>query len=120
MFWFFVSLQNWTNNQLNRTLFDVPTVPSVGTNEFPQHEYEPIEKLSHKVVVWMSMEAMNVYFSARMANKGKEKGRRLFMCDFVKNTRFYQNVDNVFFTAICCAEMKKKCRIQRERAHQCS
>lgn len=108
MYFVLISLQNWTQHQLHRTLFDVPVVPSEDFRDFPINaKYLPLEKLSTKPIQWISKAAIDLYFDARMANKGNEKGRRLFMCGFVKNCTFYENKNDVFFNAKCCAEMKK-------------
>lgn len=55
---------------------------------------------------WLSLNAITLYFDSRLAAKGLEKGRRLFMCEFVKNIRWHQAEENVFFVALCSAEMK--------------
>lgn len=64
--------------------------------------------MSSKDINWFSKSLIDLYFDERMASKGNEKGRRLFMCEFLKNCRFHRECSNVyFFLATCCAQMKK-------------
>lgn len=104
---FFASVRNWNEYKLDRTLFNVETVPSEDCNSFPAVKYMPLEKLSSKVLQWLSKTSIDLYFNERMAAKGNEKGRKLFMCDFLKNCRFHEKKDDIFIRATCCAEMKK-------------
>lgn len=67
----------------------------------------PLEKLKPHPLKWLSANAIDLYFNDRMAAKGNEKGRRLFMCGFLKNCTFHQNGDDIYFCAMSCAEMKK-------------
>ena len=54
-----------------------------------------------------NLASIDLYFNERMARKGNEKGRKLFMCEFIKNCRFNQTGNDIYFLATCCAEMKK-------------
>lgn len=100
----FHRLSQWNDNNLNRTLFEVTTLDS---SSFPIAQYEPLEKLKPHPLKWLSANAIDLYFNDRMAGKGNEKGRRLFMCGFLKNCTFHQNGDDIYFCAMSCAEMKK-------------
>lgn len=69
-------------------------------------EFVPLEKLKGNLLEWLSQTSISLYFNERLALKGLEQGRRLFMCGFVKNTRYHQVKENIFFIALCGAEMK--------------
>lgn len=100
-------LLSWNEHRLNRTLFDVPTVAANDYSDFPAvREYYPLEKLERGVLEWLSPTSITLYFDERLGRKGFEKGRLLFMCAFVKSCEFYKDNENIFFIAICSAEMK--------------
>lgn len=98
----------WSDNNLKRTLFNVVTVAALDVSNFPTSKYEPLEKLHPTDPLhWLSEETINLYFIERMARKGNQKGRRLFMRNFLKDCNFLKNGDDIYFRAMCCAEMKK-------------
>lgn len=100
-------LTNWNTHELNRTLFDVPSVPTIDVSNFPLvKKWSPLEKLPRNLLEWITPTSIALYFEERSAQKGFQKGRRLFMCEFVKSCMFYKDNENIFFIAICSAEMK--------------
>lgn len=103
-------MNNWNKHQLNRTLFDIPNdpTPTVATTTFPSSDrhFLPLEKLGQKPLEWLSTTSIGLYFDQRLAHKGFDKGRRLFMCDFVKIIRCHKNGNNVYIIGLCSAEMK--------------
>lgn len=106
----FHSVQHWTDYQLDRTLFTVPTIPNCSSGDcsiFSKLQYTPLENLPCKLVQWLSKASIDMYFGERMAGKGNEKGRRLFMCDFLRSCQFHKANNEIYFRAQCCAEMKK-------------
>lgn len=119
----FFRLFCWNEHILNRTLFDVPTVPANDFSNFPAiREYHPLEKLERNVLEWLNPTSIALYFEERLGRKGFEKGRLLFMCEFVKICRFYKDQENIFFTAICSAEMKTSTDYEVKihiNSHQC-
>lgn len=92
---------------MNRTLFEVATVPSQDSTSFPNVKYELLEMLPTGGLHWICKAVIDQYFNERMASKGNDKGRRLFMCDFLKSCSFYKKGDDLYFMALCSAEMKK-------------
>lgn len=96
----------WTENELDRTLFEVEIVPSGDYSQFPIVQHEPLEKLSTDALQWLSPASIDLYFTERKAQKGNSQGRRLFMCQFLKSCSFHKDGDHIYFLAKCSAEMK--------------
>ena len=92
---------------MSRTLFSVDIVPSLDSSPFPNVKHEPLEKLPIDKLQWISQAVIDMYFNERKSSKGNIKGRRLFMCNFLKDCKFYKKDDNIYFIALCSAEMKK-------------
>lgn len=99
-------LKVWTENNLDRTLFEV-VILTGDNSKFPNVQYEPLEKLSTKSLEWISQRIIDMYFDDRKAQKGNTHGRRLFMSEFLKNCRFHKDGDNTYFLGMCSAEMKR-------------
>ncbi|KAJ6649017.1 hypothetical protein Bhyg_04249 [Pseudolycoriella hygida] len=100
-------LQVWNEYDLSRTLFDVNVTPALDTNDFPSVDHKPLEKLQPQILKWLSPKSIDLYFSERMASKGYDDGRKLFMCNFLKDVKFAKMENNLYISALCSAQMKK-------------
>ncbi|KAJ6647752.1 hypothetical protein Bhyg_02975 [Pseudolycoriella hygida] len=100
-------LQSWKDNNLDRTLFEIAVVQSKDRNKFPEATTDQLEKLDKSTIEWLSPSLIYQYFAERTAIKGHDGGRKLFLCEFVKNCTFKTDDNDIFLTALCSAQLKK-------------
>lgn len=67
---------------MTKELFEVNVLEEDKENFPAVNKYEPLEKLTKNCLEWITPTVIEYYFFERMATKGHEKGRKLFMCDF--------------------------------------
>lgn len=87
-------------------MFDVPILSDDKEN-FPVVSHEPLDKVEKNMLNWLTPSSINLYFDERKGLKGHEKGRKLFMCEFVKSIYQFVKGDDVFIVGKCSAEQKK-------------
>ncbi|KAJ6639518.1 hypothetical protein Bhyg_12264 [Pseudolycoriella hygida] len=100
-------LKNWQENIVTRPLFEINVIEEDKEN-FPTNiNPQPLENLDAKVLEWLTPPVIAYYFSERLATKGHDKGRKLFLCEFLKDVSFVETDGDVFIASKCSAETKK-------------
>lgn len=91
---------------MSRTLFEVNVSPADESETFPDVEYEPLEKLDFRMLEWITSSLIYSYFLNAMAVKGHDKGKKLFICEFIKNPAYFVLDNQTFLRCKCSAETK--------------
>lgn len=73
---------------------------------FPTGNFVQLEKLDNRKLEWLTPTVISEYFDQGKALKGNVKGRKLFMCEFVKAIECLEIGYDVFIDAKCSAQTK--------------
>lgn len=75
---------------------------------FPKNVvFEPLELMNKSKLEWFTPATIVYYFDERSAAKGHKQGRKLFLCDFLKNVTHHANDGDIYISGKCSAETKK-------------
>ncbi|XP_037041596.1 uncharacterized protein LOC119078358 isoform X2 [Bradysia coprophila] len=100
-------VKNWQENNVTRPLFEINVIEEDKENFPTNMKSQPLENLDSKILEWLTPSVIAYYFSERLSTKGHDKGRKLFLCEFLKNISFVAKDNDVFISSVCSAETKK-------------
>lgn len=66
-----------------------------------------MEKIPKSSFDWFTPSGIALYFEERLATKGHDQGRKMFMCEFLKSILQCIVGDDIFILGKCSAQTKK-------------